>query len=131
MRAVAPTVPSLAYSGAANNGNTAAKLDRIALFAAIAEAAMGLYVVTRYVNVDVNTKYIPPPKGTEAKTGTIQWTAGYVVKASQNRPTRGMRDGLDWFAYRLPRDTQTPPTCPIWSLTSGGRTPPFSFETLR
>jgi hypothetical protein len=56
IRAVAPTVPSLAYSDAANNGKTAAKVDLIALFAAIAEAAMGLYVVTRYVNVDVNTK---------------------------------------------------------------------------
>lgn len=41
MRAVAPTVPSLAYRAPANNGKTAAKVDLIALFAAIAEAAIG------------------------------------------------------------------------------------------
>lgn len=41
-RAVAPTVPSREYIARANNGKTAAKVDLIVLFAAIAEAAIGL-----------------------------------------------------------------------------------------
>ena len=46
-RAVAPTVPNLSYIWPANNGKPAAKLDRTALFAAIALAAIGRYAVTR------------------------------------------------------------------------------------
>ena len=46
-RAVAPTVPNLWYIWPANNGKPAAKLDRTALFAAIALAAIGRYAVTR------------------------------------------------------------------------------------
>jgi hypothetical protein len=55
-RAVAPTVPSLLYMAPANNGNAAANADRSALLLAMAEAAIGRYAVTRYVNVDVKTK---------------------------------------------------------------------------
>lgn len=40
-RAVAPTVPSRWYIAPANRGKAAAKDDRIALLAAIADAAMG------------------------------------------------------------------------------------------
>lgn len=87
--AVAPTVPNLAYIVPANKGKTAAKDERVALLAAMAEAAMGRYAVTRYVNVEVKTKYIPAPKGTDAMMGTIQCTLGYVVKANQNRPKLG------------------------------------------
>lgn len=86
-RAVAPTVPSLSYMAPANSGNAAANADRNALLLAMAEAAIGRYAVTRYVNVDVKTKYIPEPKGTDAMIGAIQWTCGYVVNASQNKPT--------------------------------------------
>jgi hypothetical protein len=71
-RAVAPTVPSLSYIAPANSGNTAANAERNALLLAIAEAAIGRYAVTRYVNVDVKTKYIPEPKGTDAMIGAIQ-----------------------------------------------------------
>ena len=46
-RAVAPTVPRRSYIAAENNGKTAAKVDLIALFEAIAEAAMGRYAVTK------------------------------------------------------------------------------------
>lgn len=84
--AVAPTVPNFAYIAPANNGNTAAKDDRMALFAAIADAAIGRYAVTRYVKVEVKTKYIPAPKGIEPMMGTIQWIPGYVVNANQNKP---------------------------------------------
>jgi hypothetical protein len=45
--AVAPTVPSLAYIAPANKGNPAAKDERTALFAAIADAAIGRYATTR------------------------------------------------------------------------------------
>lgn len=55
-RAVAPTVPSLLYMAPANSGNAAANADRSALLLAMAEAAIGRYAVTRYVNVDVKTK---------------------------------------------------------------------------
>ena len=54
--AVAPTVPKRSYIAPANRGNTAAKVDRSALLLAMADAAIGRYAVTRYVNVDVNTK---------------------------------------------------------------------------
>jgi len=54
--AVAPTVPSLAYIAGANSGNPAANELRIALFAAMADAAIGRYATTRYVKVDVKTK---------------------------------------------------------------------------
>ena len=46
-RAVAPTVPNVSYICPANSGKPAAKLDRTALFAAMALAAMGRYAVTR------------------------------------------------------------------------------------
>jgi hypothetical protein len=39
--AVAPTVPNFVYMAPANKGNTAANDERIALFAAMAEAAIG------------------------------------------------------------------------------------------
>ena len=71
-RAVAPTVPSLSYIAPANNGNAAANANRSALLLAIADAAIWRYAVTRYVNVDVKTKYIPEPKGTDAMIGAIQ-----------------------------------------------------------
>ena len=71
-RAVAPTAPSLTYIGWANNGNAAANVDRRALFAAMADAAMGRYAVTRYVKTDEKTKYIPDPKGTDEMIGAIQ-----------------------------------------------------------
>jgi len=71
-RAVAPTVPSLSYIIPANNGNAAANADRNALLLAIADAAIGRYAVTRYVNVDVKTKYTPEPKGIDAIIGAIQ-----------------------------------------------------------
>jgi len=54
--AVAPTVPNRWYIAPAKSGNTAAKEERMALFDAIADAAMGRYAVTRYVKVDVKTK---------------------------------------------------------------------------
>lgn len=54
--AVAPTVPNRSYIAPANRGNAAAKADRRALLLAMADAAIGRYAVTRYVNVDVNTK---------------------------------------------------------------------------
>lgn len=47
---------------------------------------MGRYAVTKYVNVEVKTKYTPAPKGIEAIIGTIQCTCLYVVKANQNKP---------------------------------------------
>jgi hypothetical protein len=71
-RAVAPTVPNLSYIAPANNGNAAANADRNALLLAIADAAIGRYAMTRYVNVDVKTKYIPEPKNIDAMIGTIQ-----------------------------------------------------------
>lgn len=40
----------------ANSGKAAANVDRIALLLAIADAAMGRYAVTRYVNTEVKTK---------------------------------------------------------------------------
>ena len=73
-RAVAPTVPSRLYIAPANSGNAAANADLIALFDAIAEAAIGRYAVTKYVKTDVKTKYIPAPNGIEAIMGTIQCT---------------------------------------------------------
>lgn len=54
--AVAPTVPSLAYIAGANRGNPAANDERIALFAAIADAAIGRYATTRYVKTELYTK---------------------------------------------------------------------------
>ena len=54
--AVAPTVPNRSYIAPANRGNAAANADRSALLLAMADAAIGRYAVTRYVNVDVNTK---------------------------------------------------------------------------
>jgi hypothetical protein len=45
--AVAPTVPSLVYIAPANKGNPAANDERSALFAAMADAAMGRYATTR------------------------------------------------------------------------------------
>ena len=44
------------------------------VFAAIADAAIGLYAVTRYVKMPVKQKRTPVPKGTEARMGTIQCT---------------------------------------------------------
>jgi len=85
-RAVAPTVPSRLYMVPANNGKAAANVDRIALLLAMAEAAIGRYAVTRYVNTDVKAKYTPAPNGIDDIMGTIQWTCEYVVKASQKRP---------------------------------------------
>ena len=82
-KAVAPTVPSLAYIAGANSGNPAANELRIALFAAMADAAIGRYATTRYVKVDVKTKYVPVPKGTDPMIGTIQCTCGKVVNAIQ------------------------------------------------
>lgn len=70
--AVAPTVPSLEYIAGANNGNPAANADRIALFDASADAAIGRYATTRYVKTELKTKYSPVPKGIEAMIGTIQ-----------------------------------------------------------
>lgn len=54
--AVAPTVPSRSYIATANSGNAAANPHRKALLLAIAEAAMGRYAVTRYMNVDAKEK---------------------------------------------------------------------------
>jgi hypothetical protein len=54
--AVAPTVPSFMYIAPAKRGNAAANVERIALFAAMADAAIGRYAVTRYVKVEVKTK---------------------------------------------------------------------------
>ena len=45
--AVAPTVPRRWYMAPANNGKAAAKVDRIALLLAIADAAIGRYTVTK------------------------------------------------------------------------------------
>ena len=70
--AVAPTVPSLEYIAGANNGNPAANADRMALFDASADAAIGRYATTRYVKTELKTKYSPVPKGIEAMIGTIQ-----------------------------------------------------------
>jgi len=49
---VAPTVPKAAYICAVNNGNAAANDERIAELLAIADAAIGRYATTRYVNED-------------------------------------------------------------------------------
>lgn len=70
----------------AKRGNTPANVERMALFAAIADAAIGRYAVTMYVNVDVNTKYIPAPNGIDPMMGTIQCTPLKVVNAIQNNP---------------------------------------------
>lgn len=70
--AVAPTVPSLEYIAGANNGNPAANAERIALFEASADAAIGRYATTRYVNTELKTKYSPVPRGIEATMGIIQ-----------------------------------------------------------
>lgn len=40
----------------AKSGKAAAKVDRNALLLAIADAAIGRYATTKYVNVDVKTK---------------------------------------------------------------------------
>lgn len=58
----------------------------MALLDAMAEAAIGLYAVTRYVNVAVKTKYVPAPNGIEARMGIIHGTLLYVVKARRNNP---------------------------------------------
>ena len=52
-KAVAPTVPSRSYICPAKSGNAAANDVRTAAFAAIADAAIGRYAVTRYVNTPV------------------------------------------------------------------------------
>ena len=52
-RAVAPTVPRRSYICPAKSGNAAANDVRTAAFAAIADAAIGRYAVTRYVNTPV------------------------------------------------------------------------------
>lgn len=83
---VAATVPSLLYIAPANSGNAAANVNRSALLLDMAEAAMGRYAVTWYVNVEVKTNKMPLPNGTEAMIGTIHGTCAYVVKASQTRP---------------------------------------------
>ena len=49
----------------------------------MAEAAMGRYAVTVYVNTALKQKRTPAANGAEAIMGTIQCTLGYVVKASQ------------------------------------------------
>jgi len=54
--AVSPTVPSRLYMATANSGNAAANAHRKALLLAVAEAEMGRYAVTRYVNVDAKEK---------------------------------------------------------------------------
>jgi hypothetical protein len=82
-KAVAPTVPSLWYIAPAKRGKAQPKLDRMKLFPAMADAAIGRYATTKYVNTEVKAKYTPEPKGKAAMIGTIQWTLGYVVKASQ------------------------------------------------
>lgn len=87
--AVAPTVPSLLYIASAKRGKAAANVERVALFDAMADAAIGRYAVTRYVNVEVKTKKKPDPNGIDAMIGTIQGTVGYVVNASQKRPRIG------------------------------------------
>lgn len=58
----------------ANSGKAAANVNRNALLLAIAEAAIGRYAVTWYVNVEVKTNRIPAPNGTDARIGTAQWT---------------------------------------------------------
>lgn len=45
--AVAPTVPRAVYIWPANNGKAQANDDRANAFAAIADAAMGRYAITR------------------------------------------------------------------------------------
>lgn len=82
--AVAPTVPSRVYIWPANNGKAAANEDRANALAAIADAAIGRYATTRYVNVPLKQRMKPAPKPVEAMMGTIQCTDAYVVKASQN-----------------------------------------------
>lgn len=45
------------------------------------------------MKTDVYTKEIPVPKGIEAIMGTIQWTDGYVVNASQYSAVVLFKDG--------------------------------------
>lgn len=72
-RPVAPTTPSRAYICLAKSGKMAANAERRALLAAIADAAMGRYAVTRYVKTDWKMRSIPMPKGMEPKMmGRIQ-----------------------------------------------------------
>ena len=84
--AVAPTVPRASYICPANNGKTAANVERSALLAAIALAAIGRYAVTRYVNTPVKMNTVPEPNGMEPMIGPIQCTCLYVVNAITNRP---------------------------------------------
>ena len=85
-KAVAPTVPSRSYICPAKRGKTAANVDRTALLAAIALAAIGRYAVTRYVNTAVKMNTVPAPNGIEPMIGPIQCTCLYVVKAMMKSP---------------------------------------------
>ena len=87
-----------------NNGKPAANDVRITALPVSAAAAIGRNAVTRYVNVLVNTKQMPTPKGIEEMMGAIQWTCWYVVNARQYSPM----------------GTRIPPTFPMASHTSGG-----------
>jgi hypothetical protein len=49
-KAVAPTVPSLWYIAPAKRGKAQPKLDRMKLFPAMPDAAIGRYATTKYVN---------------------------------------------------------------------------------
>ncbi len=110
-KAVAPTVPILAYICPAKSGNAAANTDRTNAFAAITEAAMGLYADTKYVKVDVKHRRKPIPNAMDAIIGAIQCTCLYVVKAIQNKLT----------------GTITAPTRPVRSRASGGTSAPGCF----
>ena len=110
-KAVAPTVPILAYICPAKSGKAAAKRERTNALAAITDAAMGLYADTRYVKVDVKHRRKPVPNATDAIIGAIQWTCRNVVKASQNK-LAGM---------------MTAPTRPVSSRASGGTSTPWCF----
>ena len=109
--AVAPTVPSASYICPAKSGNAEANAPRVNAFAAIADAAMGRYAETRYVNVEEKQSVKPIPKNVVAMMGAIQCTWGYVVNASQKRLT----------------GTMIAPTWPVKRRASGGGSTPGCF----
>ena len=74
--AVAPSVPSAVYICPAKSGNAAANDERANAFAAMADAAIGRYAETRYVNVEEKQSMKPAPKKDEAMMGAIQCTCG-------------------------------------------------------
>ena len=123
--AVAPTVPRALYICPAKRGNTAANVERIALFAAIALAAIGRYAVTRYVKTEVKMRTMPVPKGTDPRRmGRIQGTEDVLVGVMAEREMAEGSLGKVVSARRsIPRVARIPPGMPMRRRVSGGGFP--------